>query len=193
MYSEIIAHVNQHISLTQDETDFFTRVLQQKTVAKGEMLIQPEQIITQEYFVIKGCLKGYYLDDSGKKHIIQFAVENWWIGDFEAFYKKTPSKLYVEAIEDATLLTINFDDLQKVFSTIPKFERYFRILITNGLISMRQRVLSSLEKNTKTRYIEFCDTYPTLEKRIANYDIANYLGVSPESLSRIRARSIKTT
>ena len=186
MNDAIIAHVEKYISLSKEETETFLSFLSVVEVSKRKRLVEPGSYIQNEYFVIKGCLKGYYLDDNGDKHIIQFAIENWWIGDFDAFYNQVPSKLHVEAIEDSTLLAITFDDLQQLFKSIPKFERYFRILVTGAFISLRGRILSTLQKSTKERYLEFCKTYPNIEQRVANYDIANYLGVSAQSLSRIR-------
>ena len=186
MNDAIIAHVEKYISLSKEETETFLSFLSVVEVSKRKRLVEPGSFIQNEYFVIKGCLKGYYLDDNGDKHIIQFAIENWWIGDFDAFYNQVPSKLHVEAIEDSTLLAITFDDLQQLFKSIPKFERYFRILVTGAFISLRGRILSTLQKSTKERYLEFCKTYPNIEQRVANYDIANYLGVSAQSLSRIR-------
>ena len=178
--------MEKYSSLSKEETETLLSLLSVVEVSKRKRLVEPGSYIQNEYFVIKGCLKGYYLDDNGDKHIIQFAIENWWIGDFDAFYNQVPSKLHVEAIEDSTLLAITFDDLQQLFKSIPKFERYFRILVTGAFISLRGRILSTLQKSTKERYLEFCKTYPNIEQRVANYDIANYLGVSAQSLSRIR-------
>lgn len=192
MINEILAHVENYISLNQEEEEFFTSLLTKLEINKKTWLVRPGARIEHEYFVVSGCLKAYYLDESGDKHIIQFAIENWWVGDFDAFYNKVDSRLYIEALEDSTLLAISYDDLQQLFERVPKFERYFRLLITNAFISLRGRVLSSLEKTLKERYLEFCRVYPNIEKRVANYHIANYLGASPESLSRIRRKLVKT-
>ncbi|MFT4830765.1 MAG: CRP/FNR family transcriptional regulator [Psychroserpens sp.] len=190
MNNAIIAHVQKYISLSKEELEAFLSVLSVVEVPKRKRLVEPGSYIKNEYFVVKGCLKGYYLDENGDKHIIQFAIENWWIGDFDAFYNHVPSKLHVEAIEDSTLLAITYDDLQELFESTPKFERYFRILVTGAFISLRGRILSTLQNATKERYLEFCKTYPNIERRVANYDIANYLGVSAESLSRIRRQLV---
>ena len=186
MYRAIKEHVFKHISPSENELEIFTEKLTQLQVAKKSFLLKPGTHIKHEYFVIKGCLKAYYIDDKGKRHIMQFAIENWWIGDFDAFYNNAPSKLYIEAIEEATLFRINKSDLELLFKEAPIFERYFRILVTNAFISQRKRILSSLEKDAKERYLEFCISYPNIDNRVPNYHIANYLGVSPERLSRIR-------
>ncbi|MHB1146022.1 MAG: Crp/Fnr family transcriptional regulator [Lutibacter sp.] len=191
MFATILKHVNQHITLTETEEAYFKSVLFTVQINKRKKLVQPSTFVKHEYFVVKGCLIGYYLDDAGKKNIIQFAIENWWIGDFDAFYNGVPSKFYIEAIEDSALLAIHYDDLQHLFETFPKFERYFRILVTGGFVSLQSRILSSLQKETTVRYLEFCKAYPSIEQRVANYHIANYLGVSAESLSRIRRKLVK--
>lgn len=188
MHSSIVKHIKNYIRPTEIDLELFNSALNEVSVAKGKFLLRPGTHVKHEYFVVKGCLKAYYVDDKGSSHIIQFAIENWWIGDFDAFYNHNPSRLYIEAIEDSTLLSINYDYLQNIYQDAPIFERYFRILITNSFISQRERILSSLEKNNQERYLEFCASYPNIENRVPNYDIANYLGISPENLSRVRGK-----
>ncbi|PNW26388.1 Crp/Fnr family transcriptional regulator [Formosa algae] len=186
MHTAIADHIQNHIQPTPAEMHIFLSTLNEVSVSKGQFLLKPGTHVKHEYFVIKGCLKAYYLDVKGSKHILQFAIENWWIGDFNAFYNQIASNLYIEAIEDAQLLSINYDKLQEVYEQAPIFERYFRILITKAFISQQKRILSAQEKNTQDRYLEFCQSYPNIENRVANYDVANYLGVTPENLSRVR-------
>jgi CRP-like cAMP-binding protein len=181
-------HVQQHITASNIELQQFNKVLNEVSRAKGQFLLKPGTNVKHVYFVVKGCLKAYYISSKGNKYIIQFAVENWWVGDFDAFYNHVPSQLHIEAIEDSELLSINYSNLQKIHKEAPVFERYFRILTTQAFISQSKRILSNLEKNTKERYLEFCTSYPNIEERVANYDIANYLGVTPENLSRVRKK-----
>jgi len=186
MHEEILKHVTSQINLSKDEEREFLGILTEKNISKKDFLIEPGQKVDCEYYVVKGCLKAYYLDEQGGMHIIQFAVEDWWISDFEAFFANEPAQLYVEAIEDSVLLGIQKDTLETLYSRIPKFERFFRIKTTNAFVALRSRILSSLQKSNKERYLEFCQTYPEIEKRVPNYHIANYLGIKPESLSRLR-------
>ncbi|TKD66006.1 Crp/Fnr family transcriptional regulator [Flavobacterium sp. ASW18X] len=192
MYQGLKAHVSRIISPTAEEMAFFCTKFKTLNFPKKSNIIHPGQYTDHEYFVVKGCLTSYYLDKKGHKHIIQFAIEDWWIGDFDAFYNHKPSKLYVEALEPAELLAISYKDLEEVYQEAPLFERYFRILVTRGFITQQGRVLSTLEKSAQERYEEFCQRYPTIEKRVPNYQIANYLGISAESLSRIRKRLTTT-
>ncbi|QDO94933.1 Crp/Fnr family transcriptional regulator [Formosa sediminum] len=186
MHTAIAEHVKNLVAPDPEALELFLSALNEISVSKGQFLLKPGTKVKHEYFVVKGCLKAYYLDAKGSKHILQFAIENWWIGDFNAFYNKMSSNLYIEAIENADLLSIHYDKLQTIYKEAPIFERYFRVLITKAFISQQKRILSSQEKNTKDRYLEFCSSYPNIEHRVANYDIANYLGVTPENLSRVR-------
>lgn len=186
MYAEILKHISNDINLTSNEEEEFTGLLSVEKISKGKYLIEPGKLVTSEYYVVKGCLKAFYRDEAGEEHIIQFAVEDWWISDFEAFFSETSAKLHVEAIEDSVLLGLDKTALEILYKRVPKFERFFRIKTTNAFVALRARVLSTLQKTAKQRYLEFCETYPKIEKRIANYHIANYLGMKPESLSRIR-------
>lgn len=186
MYSQILDHIQKDINLTPGEQDEFVSILLEKQIEKKKLLIKPGDTVNVEYYVVSGCLKAYYLSESGDKHIIQFAVEDWWISDFEAFFNDHPAQLYVEAIEDSRLLGIHKNSLEILYKRIPKFERFFRLKTTGAFVALRSRILSSLQKTGKERYLEFCETYPKIEQRVPNYHIANYLGLKPESLSRIR-------
>ncbi|PZW42563.1 CRP-like cAMP-binding protein [Mesonia algae] len=184
--SKIISHVEKIISLSDKEKEEFLSILQHLSLKKKTLLIRPGEKVEHEYYILKGSLIAYYLDQNDNQHIIQFSIEDWWISDFEAFFKEEPAKLYVQANEDCELLAIHKEALETLYQRIPSFERFFRIKTTGAFVSLRQRILSSLQKNSKERYVEFCKQYPTMEKRFANYHIANYLGIKAESLSRIR-------
>lgn len=186
IYTNILNHLRKVISLTESEEQEFTSILEEVKISKKNFLIEPGDLVNSEYYVVSGCLEAYYLDESGDKHIIQFAVEDWWISDFEAFFNQVPAKLYLETIEDSTLLAINREALEILYTRIPQFERFFRIKTTSAFVSLRTRILSTLQKSGKERYLEFCEAYPKIEQRVPNYHIANYLGLKPESLSRIR-------
>lgn len=190
IYTSILNHLNKVITLSESEQLEFTSILEEIKISKKNFIIEPGDLVDSEYYVVSGCLEAYYLDETGDKHIIQFAVEDWWISDFEAFFNKVPAKLYLETIENSTLLAINRDALEILYTRIPQFERFFRIKTTNAFVSLRTRILSTLQKSGKERYLEFCETYPKIEQRVPNYHIANYLGLKPESLSRIRKEVI---
>ncbi|MDT0647612.1 Crp/Fnr family transcriptional regulator [Zunongwangia sp. F260] len=186
MQNKILQHIEQVIDLDLSEENEFLSILSEIRISKREFLIEPGQEVLSEFYVVSGCLEAYYLDESGNRHIIQFAVEDWWISDFEAFFSGKKSELFVEAIENSHLLEIQKSNLDTLYKRIPKFERFFRIKTTNAFVALRGRIMSALQKNNKQRYIEFCEQYPQIEQRVPNSHIANYLGIKPESLSRIR-------
>ena len=186
IYTSLLAQIYEHIQLTPKEQEEFLSVLTEKRIKRKKFLVSPETTVDYLYYVVQGCLKAYYLDEAGNKHIIQFAIEDWWITDFDALFNNTPAQLYIEAIEDCVLLGLHIKVREELYLHIPKFERFFRILHTNAFVALRRRIISSLQKNNRERYVEFCQQYPNIEKRVTNYHIANYLGIQPETLSRIR-------
>ena len=158
---------------------------------KRQFLIQEGDLVKYEYFVASGCLKAYEVDDNGDEHIIQFAKENWWISDFKAFFEEGKATLNIDTIEESIVFGIEKQDLENLFLDVPKFDRFFRIKLTSAFVALQNRILSSLDKSNSERYLDFQKAYPNLERRIPNYMIANYLGIKPESLSRIRKNLVK--
>jgi CRP-like cAMP-binding protein len=188
MYSLLIKHLSKHISLTNEEIILLTTAFRAKRLKKKEFLLHQGETSRQETFVTKGCLRAYYVNDKGEEHIAQFAVEDWWIGDMYSFLTDTPSTLYIEALEDCELLQIDRPGLEELYLKLPKMERFFRIIIQNAFIASQNRVISSMSKTADERYLDFIRKYPNIEQRIPQYQVAAYLGVTPEFLSRIRKK-----
>lgn len=186
--SLILANVNRLISLSDDQQSLFLSLLKYKKLRKREYLLQADDVCRYEYFVIAGCLRSYYRDDTGAEHVVQFAIEDWWIGDMRSFITQTPAWLYIDALENTEVLMLSKDDLDKLYAVVPAFERYFRIRIQNALVSEQQRLGATLSKTAEERYLDFIQKYPFLEKRVPQLQIASYLGMTPEFLSKIRAR-----
>ncbi len=190
MFGSILEHIKEYIDLTDLEIEQFTSVLIVKKLRKRQFLIEEGDRVNYQYYVVSGCLKAYEVDGNGEEHIIQFARENWWISDFKAFFDQGQSRLNIDAIEESTVIAIEKNDLEELYLKVPKFERFFRIKLTRAYVALQNRILSSLEKTNEEQYLEFQQAYPNIEQRIPNYMIANYLGIKPESLSRIRKRLI---
>jgi CRP/FNR family transcriptional regulator len=190
MINSLKVHLQKYIPLSEKELQLFSAVFKEVLVVKGKFLLQPGTTIRQEHFVVKDCLKAYYINSKRNKCIIRFALENWWIGDFDAFYNPVSSPLFIEAIEDSELLTISYKQLQKIDTAAPIFERSFQFLTTQTFIAQRKGILSTQKKHTKERYSEFCNSYLNIKVRAANYDISNYQAVSSENLSSVQ-KSLK--
>jgi CRP/FNR family transcriptional regulator len=184
--NQLSRHISSIISISNQEMNEFLSLFSEQSIKKKTYLIQPQDTVTREYYVLSGCLKSYYLDVHGEKHILQFAIEDWWISDFEAFFSNQSAKLYIEAIEDSTILAIEKSVLEVAYTRIPKLERFFRLKTTAAFVTAHKRILSTLEKSATERYLDFCISYPNITTRINDYHVANYLGIKPESLSRIK-------
>jgi CRP-like cAMP-binding protein len=128
----------------------------------------------------------YLVDDNGKEHNLQFAIENWWIGDIGSFHTDTPTKLNIEALENSIIFQITKDDQLKLFADYPKFNRIFRVLAENAMVGLQRRVLQNIGSTAEERYLDFLERHPQLFNRISNVQIASYLGITPEFLSKIR-------
>ena len=186
-YDNIINNVKRHIDLNTDEISFFVSLISKKLIRKKDFLLKENQVCKAVTFVNKGCLKSYFLNDAGI-HIIQFAGESWWIGDLKSYVQGTPAQLYIDAIESTEVFQITKPKMEELYTRIPQFERFFRMQIENALINHQDRILQSQVLKTKGRYENFKKAYPFFYKRIPLKDVANYLGVTPEHLSAIRAK-----
>lgn len=184
----ILANIAQHVSLTDDEVDYFTSILQPRFVKRKEHLFRSGHTCMQENFVTKGCLRTYYIDTEGVESILSFATENSWTGDTQSFWTQSPSLFNIEALEDTELIQIEKSDLERLSKRVSKFERFFRMIGNDSLIAQQKRIRQSLACSAKERYIDFRRDYPELELRIPQKHIAAYLGITPEFLIALRKK-----
>lgn len=184
----LISSISRHISLTAEEVEYFTSLLKSKFLANGEFLLREGDVCKYETFVIKGCLKTYYLDDNGFEHIIDFSIEEWWADDLYSLLTQTASKSNIKAIEDTDILQIGKTNLELLYQKIPKFERFFRILFQNAYVTQREQINQALSASAEERYILFLKKKPYAEKRFSQKDIASYLGITPQFLSTLRKK-----
>ena len=166
--------------------DFFSH----RKYRKGQYILQQGDVSRVESFIIKGLTRTYEVDEKGQDHIMFFSPEDWWVGDLESFLSNKPSKYNIDCLEETEALQITKEKLEQLYERIPKWNEYFRILFQNAFIAAQQRVSSSLSKSALERYQEFRERYSKLEQRIPNHQIAAFLGITPQSLSRIRSQYI---
>jgi CRP-like cAMP-binding protein len=184
-FSLLLEHVFKHITLTQEEQSYFVSLLNVKKLKKKQYLDQEGDISKGPAFVTRGILRSYSLDKNGFEHVIQFAPPGWWIGDMYSIVKQKPGRLYVDAIEDSEILWLWKSDLDKLYSSIPKFERFFRILAENAIVAFENRLISNLSLPAIERYAQFCSVYPSLIESLPQKQVASYIGVTPEFLSKM--------
>lgn len=180
-------HIEEIISLTDEEFDFIFGHFVPIKRKKHQYILQEGEVANKEYWIIKGCLKSFFLDEDGKEHILQFGMENWWITDYESFIKKTKSKTSIDCLEDSELLYITYENREKLTAEMHKMERFWAKKSKIGRIALQNRILSLLKNSAKERYELLLEQYPTLSQRVPKRLIASYLGVSRETLSRLRA------
>lgn len=182
----IIKNISKHISLDEEEKKYFLGILHYKKLEKGTVLLNYGEIAKSQYFVIDGCLRNYSIDEDGKEHIIAFATKDWWLSDLYSYITETPAEQAIDALVETEVFEIMKWDMEKVFERIPKFERFFRILFQNAMVSQMRRIRQGMSVPAEDRYMEFIKQYPGIFQQIPLKHIASYLGISPEFLSKIR-------
>lgn len=182
------AAVRRHIRLDDAALARLCQPFWPGTLRRKDFLLQPGQVCTFEVFVTKGCLSLYALDARGHKHVLYFATEGWWLTDIDSFTTQTPSRLYVEALEDTEFLLIRKPDKELLYEELPVVERLFRLMTQRTHVVLQRRLLSSFSAPAAKRYEDFLTTYPELAQRLTQLQIAAYLGISHEFVSKIRRR-----
>jgi CRP-like cAMP-binding protein len=178
--------VHELADVTEAEFDYFKNLFVSRKLRRRQYLLQEGDVCRYQAFVEKGILRSYSIDDKGSEHILQFATEGWWIADLSSFLTDEPSVFNMEALEDVELLLIDKPSWNLSMQKIPKLEHYFRILIQNHLIATQKRLMQSLSETAEEKYLRFAKTYPSCVQRVPQHMIASYLGVTRETLSRMR-------
>lgn len=181
-----IKEIFKDLVFTEDEIEIITSVFHKVNVKKGEILLRPDDIADTQYYILEGCLRTYHIDTHGKEHTVQFGIKDWWISDYTAFFSSEKSIMTIEVIQDAILYKITKEDKEYLYKEIPRIDKFFRIKLERAFASFQRRILSNLSQTATERYLNFIKTYPNIEKSVKNYHIASYLGITTESLSRIR-------
>ena len=188
----LIDYFEKHLPLNEDEKFIVGEVFKERRIKRKQFILQEGEICKHNTYVLEGCFRMYLVDPNGKEHNLQFAIENWWIGDLGSFHSNSPSKLNVEAIESSIILQANKEDQLKLFTDYPKFNQIFRVLAENSMIGLQKRVLQNISSTAEERYLDFLKRHPQLFNRISNVQIASYLGVTPEFLSAVRKKIVKS-
>jgi len=187
----ILKNIAKHITLNKKEKNYFISVLKEQEIKKKEFVLREGQLCKNISYVISGTLRAYYLDKEGKESTIMFAIADWWITDMPCFINGQPAMMFIEAVENSHIFQLQKSDLDKLYIEVPKFERFFRIIMQNAYIREQLRVMQNLSLSAEERYHSFLAKYPQIVKQVTQKQIASYLGITPEFLSMVRGNKNK--
>jgi len=191
MFEGIDKNVNRSVTFLKEELAIFHDLLEHRVYPKKSFILREGEVCNFEGYVIKGCTRTYYIDENGSEVILQFGIEDWWLGDIASFHQQSPSKLFIETIEETELLGFTPQTKEELLFKVPKFERVFRLLVQRNLSATQNRLFRTISQNAEQRYLDFINKYPSVPQRVPQHYIASYLGISPEFLSKTKAKLAK--
>jgi CRP-like cAMP-binding protein len=187
----IVTEIFKDTSFSKKEIIFIESIFQKTTLKKGDLLLNPNAFINNQYYISEGCLRAYFVGKDAKEHTVQFAIKDWWISDYTAYFTEEKSIMSIECIQDAIIYKVSKKNMECLYATIPRLETFFRKKLEKAFASFQKRILVYLSQPAIERYRIFISKYPNIEQSVKNYHIASYLGVTTESLSRIRKILLK--
>ncbi len=193
MHKNLFDYINRHATspLTTEEEAIIVATFQPKKLRKKQYFLQEGNVCKYAGFIVKGAMRQYSVDDKGVEHIVQLYIEDWWATDRESAIMLTPSKYNIEAWEDTELLIVTRADMMELMEKIPAIGQMTRVMDERSYIASQRRLNSSISNTAENRYKEFADNYPQFIQRFPQHHIASYLGITKETLSRIRKQAMK--
>lgn len=189
MMQKLRAHIQDIAPISDEDFELIKTFFTLKKLKKHQYIIQEDEQVKFEYLIMSGVFRAFYLDDSGKEHIVQFATENWWVSDYVSYFRQQPATTNVICMEAGEVLCLTLDGREKLSESFHKMEHFFRVKLTNAYVAQQKRIIALLSSTPQQRYEEFAKLYPDLMQRIPKKYIAEYLGVSRETLSRLYSAS----
>jgi CRP-like cAMP-binding protein len=187
----IIQNMEKIISLTNEEKELILSKIELKHYKAKTVILHAGEICKHSYFVKSGILRSFTINDNIVEHVLQFACEDWWIGDMYSLISQKPGNLFIEVNEEAEVALLSKEDQEELYHKIPKLERFFRILTENSLVAHQERLMDNLSLTAEERFEKFCSKYPTLIQKVPQKQIASYIGVTPEFFSKMKSRLLK--
>ena len=188
---ELIKKIKSSQDLSLEAEEYLISISREKIVPKGSILIRQGQTVNKIFFVKGGCLRSYCIDKNGKEHTLQFAIKNWWISDYIAIHSDESATLTVECLTESDIIEFNAKELDGILTRFPEYEPFQRGNLERHIVSLQKRILNQLQLSAAERYDLFLEQYGDIERYTPNYHIASYLGITQESLSRIRIKKAK--
>ncbi len=177
--------------LTDEESEQFVDSFSEIHVKKRQYIVQPGFVATSRHYVVQGAFRAFVVGNSGTEHTITFAIEDWWITDYNSYIYQQPATMFVVALEESIILQIDFHKEQQLKKSNPKFETIFRIMAERGLAFQQRLLISNLTQTAEERYDLFMSKYPKIAQRVPQYALASFLGMTTEFLSKIRNKKVR--
>ncbi len=190
MTNKINEYINKFIALTDEEAEQFSNAFKEVKIKKRQFIVQPNFIAKHRHYVLKGAFRAYVVADDGQDNTITFAIDDWWITDYNSYIFQQPATMFVVALEDSMILQLDYEKEQELKKLNHKFETFFRIIAERGLAYQQRRIISNLTQTATERYESFVSKYPQIVQRVPQYALASYLGMTTEFLSKIRNNRI---
>ncbi len=187
-FSGLLANIRRYVDFSDAEAEKITSIAHPRVIKRKERIEEPGTIAKYRNYVVSGAFRSFFIDEEGKEHTVQIAVDDWFVSDFYSYVTQTPAILFVEALEESTILQMHYNDIEPLCEEIYSLSEYFRKSTERAFAFSRNRALSNISKTAEDRYTEFLNRYPNIIDRVPQYIVASYLGMSPEFLSKIRAR-----
>ena len=181
-----IDNIEKYFTLSEAEKETILGLTQIKKLRKKEFLLLEGEVSKCSAFVLSGCLRSYFVDTNGFEHILQFAIEDWWITDMMSITTQTAANLNIDAIQDSELLILTRENQLELFEKCPKMEKYFRIITEKGMANIQTRLLENMSLPAVQRYKNLTKKYPKIVEKVPQKLIASFLGITPEFLSKLR-------
>jgi CRP/FNR family transcriptional regulator, anaerobic regulatory protein len=190
MHKTIIQHIRKLVDVSESEAVVFNKYIETHQFKKKEFILQESKVCKSLYFVEKGCLRMYFINKKGIEQITQFALDGWWISDYQSFINNTPSQYNIQAIEASDIVSIARENLDILLIQLPKLERYFRRMLQKDVAGAQHRSKLLYEMSKEEFYVHFSTSFPEFMLRVPQYMIASYLGLTPEYLSELRKKKL---
>lgn len=190
MTNKITSYIDKFVKLTEEEKKLFSSCFKEEKIKKRQFIVQPNFIAKHRHYVLQGAFRDYVVADEGQEHTITFAIDDWWITDYNSYIFQQPATMFVVALEDSIILQLDYEKEQELKLQNHKFETFFRIMAERGLAAQQRRIISNLTQTAEERYETFSNKYPQIVQRVPQYALASYLGMTTEFLSRIRNKRV---
>jgi CRP-like cAMP-binding protein len=190
-HNRFLEYIKPYISLTSEEEKLLMTKVVVRNYLKNQYIVQQGDVCKSANFIISGCTKTFYIDLEGNEHVVMFSVEDWWASDLGSFITQAPADFNVQCLENTQLIQFSYENLEELYVQIPKLERLFRKIIERAFVASQKRIIRNFSLDAKERYIIFKNTYPKIDKRVPQYLIASYLGITKEFFSKIKSQLVQ--